>query len=255
MIANYHTHTTRCHHAVGQDEEYVRSAVEGGLQILGFSDHTPYLFSGGYVSPARMLPEELPGYCDSVRDLGQRYADRLEIHLGVEAEYYPLFWKDTLSLLRDNGVEYMILGQHEIENEIGQIYILNPSDDRQRLCRYVRQVCEGMETGCFSYVAHPDVICFTGSKEYYREQMRTLCRTANQCGIPLEINLLGIRENRTYPTPCFWDLAAEEGCTVVLGCDAHHPTHAADLASEAIAMEIIQKLGLKYQTTVELRKI
>ena len=44
MIANYHTHTTRCNHATGTEEEYVQSALERGLEILGFSYHTPYTF-------------------------------------------------------------------------------------------------------------------------------------------------------------------------------------------------------------------
>ena len=38
MLENYHTHTTRCRHAAGSDEEYVRCAIDNGLQILGFSD-------------------------------------------------------------------------------------------------------------------------------------------------------------------------------------------------------------------------
>lgn len=29
MKTNYHTHTTRCMHAVGDDEDYVRSAITG----------------------------------------------------------------------------------------------------------------------------------------------------------------------------------------------------------------------------------
>ena len=54
MIANYHTHTWRCNHATGQEEEYVLTAVEQGFQILGFSDHAPYLFPEGYHSWVRM---------------------------------------------------------------------------------------------------------------------------------------------------------------------------------------------------------
>ena len=50
MIANYHTHTWRCMHASGTEREYVEKAIEGGLKILGFSDHTPMPYSGGYVS-------------------------------------------------------------------------------------------------------------------------------------------------------------------------------------------------------------
>ena len=35
---NYHTHTKRCNHAVGEDEEYVLSAIENGYKVLGFAD-------------------------------------------------------------------------------------------------------------------------------------------------------------------------------------------------------------------------
>ena len=50
MIANYHTHTWRCMHAEGTEREYVERAIEGGLKILGFSDHTPMPYANGYVS-------------------------------------------------------------------------------------------------------------------------------------------------------------------------------------------------------------
>ena len=36
MIANYHTHTPRCNHAVGSEEEYVQQALKAGIKILGF---------------------------------------------------------------------------------------------------------------------------------------------------------------------------------------------------------------------------
>ena len=36
MYANYHTHTKRCQHAVGEDREYVEAAIAAGIQVLGF---------------------------------------------------------------------------------------------------------------------------------------------------------------------------------------------------------------------------
>ena len=39
---NYHTHTTRCFHAIGKDEEYVKAAIQANIKELGFSDHTPW---------------------------------------------------------------------------------------------------------------------------------------------------------------------------------------------------------------------
>ena len=38
---NYHGHTKRCGHAVGEDEEYVQAAIAAGYSIIGFSDHAP----------------------------------------------------------------------------------------------------------------------------------------------------------------------------------------------------------------------
>ena len=55
MKANYHTHTTRCQHAFGEDREYVEEAIRAGLRILGFSDHCPWIYKSDYVSNIRMV--------------------------------------------------------------------------------------------------------------------------------------------------------------------------------------------------------
>ena len=36
---NYHTHTSRCGHAIGEDEEYVIEAINASYKGIGFSDH------------------------------------------------------------------------------------------------------------------------------------------------------------------------------------------------------------------------
>lgn len=101
MIANYHSHTWRCGHAEGAERDYAEAAVRAGLQTLGFSDHTPYDFFdvGPRNRPMRMMPEELPDYAAAVRALAEEYRGRLEILLGVEAEYYPKYFPRLLKLL------------------------------------------------------------------------------------------------------------------------------------------------------------
>ena len=74
--------------------------------------------------------------------------------------------------------------------------------------------------------------------------MRRLCQAATECGMPLEINLLGIREGRHYPEERFWRIAAEEKNTVILGCDAHDPKALRDWRSEKKALALVKKLGL-----------
>lgn len=91
MKTNYHTHTTRCMHATGSDEDYVLSAIKGGYQELGFSDHTPWKYHTDYVADMRMLPEELPGYVESLHSLREKYRDQISIKIGLECEYFPAY--------------------------------------------------------------------------------------------------------------------------------------------------------------------
>jgi histidinol-phosphatase (PHP family) len=113
----------------------------------------------------------------------------------------------------------------------------------------------GMNTGYFTYLAHPDLIHFKGYDKVYREQMRYLCREARSCGIPLEVNMLGSWSGRNYPNPVFWELAAEEGCQVVIGCDAHAPEHLLREDTEKKLLAMIRHYGLPLLEKVPLRSI
>lgn len=255
MIANYHSHTARCRHAKGTEEEYVKNAIDRGLQIFGFSDHTPQYFPGDYYSFMRMYPEELPNYCETVRSLRKTYAGQIQIPLGVEAEYYPATWKEMLPRLRDAGIEYMILGQHWLDNEQNAHGSGGATADEALLKQYCCQVMDGLNTGKFTYLAHPDLFNFVGDRRIYRRHMGQLCRFARQAGIPLEINLLGMLCNKHYPNPEFWAIAAEEGCTAILGLDVHNPSHITNYACEEKALEMVRHYGLQLLETVELRPL
>ena len=255
MIANYHTHTARCHHAGGTEEEYVRCALEAGMQTLGFSDHTPYPFPNGYYSTFRMFPDELKDYVAAVEDVRKRYAGQIQIPLGVEAEYYPKYFSEMVKMVKDQGIEYMLLGQHMLYDEMEGIGTGAPVADPVLLKQYCDQTIEALYTGLFTYFAHPDIMHFVGEEAIYRQQMRRICRAAKECQVPLEINLLGLYLQRQYPNPIFWELAAEEGCKVVLGVDAHKPEFLLDPQPEQQAMEMVKTYGLELLETVSLRKI
>lgn len=254
MIANLHTHTWRCNHASGKEYEYVDNAIAAGLRILGFSDHSPYIFPAGYRSWFRMGVEQLEDYVRTVLALRKDYEGRIELPLGLEMEYYPALLPYLLPILRDQPLDYLILGQHFVGNEVNEHYSGSHADDKRLLERYTDQAIEGMQTGLFTYFAHPDLLHYIGENGFYIQQARRICREAKSCGIPLEINLLGIQERKHYPRPLFWEVAAEEGCAVVLGRDAHNPQAMFDRASEQTALNMVRELGLELLETVPLRK-
>ena len=158
MIANYHTHTWRCRHADGTEREYVERAIEGGLKILGFSDHSPYPFPDGYDSGMRMRLDQVEGYVDTVLALKKEYDKDIEIHLGLETEYFPRFWEQLIDFLSDYPFEYFVLGQHSLGNEIEKIlYSGHGTTDGSYLKQYVDQCLAGIDTGKYLYLAHPEL--------------------------------------------------------------------------------------------------
>ena len=153
MFANYHTHTARCHHATGEDKAYVEAAIQNGFQVLGFSDHCPWIFSDGYVSPIRMTPDELDGYVTSLTALKKEYAADITIYIGLESEYVPEMLPEQQKFLQDYPIDYQILGEHFLYPEQRGIYTGKPTDNAAELKHYVDQVIAGMETGNYLYLA------------------------------------------------------------------------------------------------------
>lgn len=252
MQKNYHTHTPRCHHADGSEREYIESAIDAGFILLGFSDHAPYLFDSDYVSRIRMLPEELRGYCDVLLALREEYRGRLELKIGLEMEYYPRFFADQTAFLKDYPLDYLILGQHALFNELDGVFSGRPTEDEKLLDQYVGQCIDGLQSGLYSYLAHPDLFAYVGDPKIYDRYMRKLCRAANELRLPLEINLLGMSEGKQYPNPAFWRIAGEEGVTAVLGVDAHDPR---DFQTAPIAdgLRLAAEFGLRVIEDVPLR--
>lgn len=245
MFFNYHTHTKRCNHAVGTEREYVESAIQKGMTVLGFSDHAPYLFpNADYYSFFRMQTDELFAYADAVRSLQKQYERDIRILLGFELEYYPEFHKNEMEFLQKVSPDYLILGQHLLNNELDQVISTRLSTDEQ-LAAYVSQVLEGLQTGDFLYLAHPDLPGYGFSEQAVRREYRRLCEGAKALNIPLEINLLGMRSHRQYPDKRFFEIAADVGNTVIIGSDAHEPENVVDSTSEALAKDMASSLGLK----------
>ncbi len=255
MLANYHTHTPRCHHAVGDEREYIENAIKGGFKILGFADHSPQYFEGGYRSGIRMTPEEAVDYVATLRRLAEEYRGDIEILIGFEAEYFPAIFPALTALCRRLKTDYLILGQHCLNNETEGIWVSQPDPSHERLTHYVDQVTEGLATGSFSYLAHPDMYHYTGDDEWFGKEMTRLCLAAKEMGIPLEINMLGLSDHRHYPSERFFRIAAEVGNEIILGCDAHDPKALSDRASIEAVGEFAEKLGLKPLPALRLKAI
>ncbi len=256
MIANYHTHTPLCNHAVGDMREYIEAAIQGGIKKLGFSDHSPQFFDDGFVSHIRMLPSEAEGYVRSIRLLAEEYKRDIEIFVGFEAEYFPSIFDKLQAFCRNYGVDYLIMGQHTLTIERMSIWASTPRGDKSILTRYVDEVLEGLSTGSFSCLCHPDVLFYAGDdEEFYLSESRRLCEGAKALGIPLEINILGLLADRHYPSDRFFGIAKSVGNDIILGVDAHEPSSLYEQISDPKIDEFLVRHGITPLEDLVLRKI
>lgn len=248
MLANYHTHTWRCRHASGEEREYIENAIANGMQVLGFSDHCPWLFPDGTESGTRMKPSQLDGYFTTLTRLRDEYRRDITIYIGFESEYIPELMEAQNRLLSDYPVDYQILGEHFMEREPFGAYLGQIFDEEAMLRRYVDICIEGMETGRYRYVAHPDLMGFSGDPAVYDREYGRLCAYLAAHGIPVEINLLGVYEGRHYTDPRFLRIAAAAGCQAIIGCDAHTPDRLNCIEGQAQCVRMAEDAGLSLVT-------
>ena len=226
---NYHTHTRRCGHASGDDEEYVLAAIKAGYKVLGFSDHAPYSL---YPHPgSHMGWEMLEDYIESINDLKEKYKGIIDIRLGMESEFYPFCFDERKYLL--SRLDYMIFGQHYDQAlGLGVNYFKANSEEEIRV--YADSVVEGLHSGLFSYLAHPDVF-MNHQPDFTEECARSAHKIAKACeetGIPVELNVRGVMKGKKpfpngeqywYPHKDFWRILAQYDIKAVVGIDAHSP--------------------------------
>jgi len=234
-FANYHSHTTRCMHAVGTEEEYVLQAIRSGYEVLGFTDHSAWPYVTDYVSNIRMRVDELDGYVDTVKALKEKYAGQIRVHLGMECEAFPRYYGWLREIREEKGFDYFILGNHFDTTDEDNGFYFGRSTGKKDAFRYLDTTISGMETGMFVYLAHPDIFLhrYPAFDAAAKQVCRELCRAAKQLKMPLEYNLLGHKRLSAsrergfvgYTSPEFWEVAAEEGVCAIIGVDAHDPDH------------------------------
>lgn len=159
MIANYHTHTRWCRHATGEIEDYIQEAVRKGLRAVAITEHVPHSQN---FDPRRMQWEEFPAYNAELDRLIEKYQDQIHVIKGFECEYYP-FALENYKMFRDQyGYKLLILGHHTNKDRTADNFA--PKGEAE-MKQYADEVIEGLRTGLFTFLAHPDVpFCgYTGS--------------------------------------------------------------------------------------------
>lgn len=261
MKANYHTHTERCLHAQGTENDYIMSAIRSGVDILGFSDHAPFpdLDFG-----LRMPYEELDIYLNEVDALTEKYAADIILLKSLEIEYLPEYSSYYEELLEEKKLDYLLLGEHFYRTADNTLYNITSVDSSECYIDYAKAVAGAMKTGFFKMVAHPDL--FMMNPHLWDRNCEAaadlIIETAISTNTILEYNANGFRRgikeyadgNRyQYPYYRFWEKAAASEVSVIIGSDCHNPSQVWDYAMD-IAQAQLALLGIHALDSIETVK-
>lgn len=260
MKANYHTHTVRCGHAEGSDESYVRAAIAQGFDTLGFSDHVPWPYRGGFSNPTVRMPlAMLDEYMASIKALKEKYVGRIDILTGFECEHFPQYMGWLCEMAEEKQLDYLILGNHYDQTDETGMYFGSCSTAAQ-LRSYVDSTVKGVESGLFAYLAHPDLFMrrYAAFDDNCRAAARDLCQACREANVPMEYNVhdryLSSRTHRkSYPHPEFFEIARDTGVKVIIGLDAHEPQELSDPTQWDLATHELESFGERFIDRIPLR--
>jgi histidinol-phosphatase (PHP family) len=247
MKFDLHTHHDRCGHASGKIKDYIDSAIDAGMQVIGISDHSPY-FAHELDQPQpgiAMARSDFPNYVAEVLRLKEKYKDRIEVLLGVESDFYV----DQIELYRSSYVpfpfDYIIGSVHQTRG----ISIFNrnrwtgKSEEEQIVEKkhYYDLIRQSAESGLFQVLGHIDAMKgyfplfanIPGAENEIDEALKAVA--ANE--ISIEINTSGKTKycGGWYPSDAILERALHFGVDVTFGSDAHIPERVGD------EWEIVQK--------------
>lgn len=247
MLADYHTHTPLCQHAVGTPEGYIDAALAAGLDEFGISDHAPQ--TPEPYDDWRMNEADFPEYFDWIARARTHADGRIPVRAGMECDWIPgnHDWIENLA------------GRYDWDYLIGSVHYLDGWDfdnpkwinhwgevDLEHLwARYWQAYAEMAGTGLFDILGHPDLVKKFGLyppgdlTRFYAPAVEAIAAS----GTAIEINTAGWYKpcEEAYPAPGFLQLAAKAGIPIVISSDAHAPEEVA--RDFPLALDLAQQMG------------
>lgn len=263
MRIDCHMHTPLCGHAVGEPIEYVREAAKRRMDLVTFTCHIPMNNGGFGGRNIRMHLRELDTYFAIVAEAAKFGEDHgVRVLTGIEAEIFPSeqIMREMDSVLRDHAFHF-VLGSMHHHTAIFQEWMRQHKldTDFKKIDAYFRVMTDGVRSGRYDSIAHPDVIRIYGTvndfvPEEHEEVIKKFLEAAVEEDVCIEVNTSGLSKGvyEVHPDPKILRWARELGCKLTLGSDSHHPESVGQHFDQVLPM--LQGLGFSGINYFENRK-
>ncbi len=237
---NYHTHTVWCDGA-DTPEAVVLSAVGKGFDTIGFSSHMAF----PQAEPWELEPSRGGAYTAEIRSLAVKYAGRIKVLCGGEADYIRGVTTPEKSRYAALSLDYLIGSVHTLVAPDGahvsvdhSVKILEEGiaahfgGDAESFVKTYFEAEREMLRFDFDILAHADLVRkFNAKAPYFDETaawyIKEIERTADAIaasGKIVEVNTGAISRgwlDDAYPSPLFREMLRERGVRFILSSDAH----------------------------------
>ena len=252
-LTNYHSHCLYCDGRANM-EDFIRFAISEGFTSYGISSHAPLPFSTAWT----MEWDRMDDYLSEFSRLKEKYADKIELAIGLEIDYLDEDSNPSLPRFQDLPLDYRIGSVHMLyspEREI--VDIDTPADTFRQLIDkhfdgdldyvvllYYKTLLRMVELGGFDIVGHADKMHYNAScyrsglldEPWYDTLVRGYFTAIAEHGYIVEINTKAYHELGTfYPNERYFTFLKELGVRVQVNSDAHYPERINNARAEALA--------------------
>jgi histidinol-phosphatase (PHP family) len=258
-MIDYHIHTRYCGHAVEEPEAYAVTALDKGIEEIGFSDHLPMI---KYAQPGLAMGlAELPLYINSIHELQRNYPE-ITIRLGGEADYFTRKEERELKDLLGQGPFDYILGSVHYIGSWAFDWEENVNEWEKRdvnvvYKQYFELLQQAASSKLFDIMSHIDLVKKFGYKptENLSKHWEETIQIFRKYGLAVEINTSGLRRpaGEIYPSLPIVKLLKKYDIPIVFGSDAHNPNQLA--ADFMMAGGLVREQGYREVVVFSKRRI
>ena len=246
MLYETHTHTALCKHAVGEPQDYADIAYRRGFHGLLVTCHNP--MPADFTPNVRMAIDEFDDYLRLVFRARQQWRGRIDVRLGIEADYFPGYEQWVEHQLRLADFQYVLGSIHPQMGIFKERFWNDDPLEFQRV--YFRLLADSAETGLFDCLSHPDIVKNETPDDWNPARiMEDVCRALDRIavtGVAMELNTSGINKiiSEMNPFPEMLVEMRQRAIPVVIGADAHQPERVGD--GFHAALDLLQSCGYEH---------
>ena len=281
MFADYHIHTYYSDDSTYPMEQVVKDAISKGITDLCFTDHVDY----GIKEDADKLTTEqrqelklkiqhpnvpqynvdYPAYVAEYQDLKEKYADKINLKLGMEFGLQIHTIPQYQKLFNSYPFDFIIMSCHQVENKEfwTQEFQQGRSQDEYNQ-RYYDEILEQVKNyHDYSVLGHLDLIARYDKTGVYpfakiQDKIAEILKIVIADGKGIELNTSSVRykihnaqgEHELTPSKEILALYKELGGRIITtGSDSHKPEHLGAYIAEQ--SQELKKLGFKEICTFE----